>query len=67
MTPQQFREQQIKHNENLVEAYELLKKKPEAYSDDGTRLRELIEEIQSFEEWQRNFRAELIRWKHRAE
>jgi hypothetical protein len=67
VTKEQFQLKKLEHDNNLVEAYELLKKDPEGYSDDGIRLRELIDEIDSWETWLKNFRAELVRWKHRAE
>jgi hypothetical protein len=67
MTNEQFQAKKIQHDKNLVEAYGLLKKDPERYSDDGCRLYELLEEIQSWEEWNKNFRGQLVRWKHRAE
>lgn len=67
MTKEQFQAKKAQHDDNLVEAYALLKKDPERYSDDGCRLYELLEEIQSWEEWNKNFRGQLVRWKHRAE
>jgi hypothetical protein len=67
VTKEQFQLKKLEHDNNLVEAYELLKKDPEGYSEDGIRLRELIDEINSWEEWLKKFRAELVRWKHRAE
>lgn len=67
MTKEQFLAKKAEYESNMLEAYELLKKDPEGYSDEGCRLRELIEEMQSYEEWQKNFRRDLLRWKWRAE
>lgn len=67
MTFEEFKQRNEQHDKNVHEAYGLLQKDPEAYSEDGTRLRELIEEIHSYQEWRKDLNLQLILWKRRAE
>lgn len=67
MTPEDFQAKKRAYEDNLAKAHELLKKNPEGYSAEGYDLRKLMDEIEEYEEAQKNFRRELVRWKWRTE
>lgn len=67
MTEEQWQLEKRNYEDNLAKAHDLLKKNPEGYSDEGCDLRNLIDEINEYEEKVKNFRSQLIRWKYRTE
>lgn len=67
MTEEEFQLAKRKYEDNLAKAHEMLKKQPEGYSEDGYDLRTLMDEITEYEERMKNFRAQLVRWRHRTE
>lgn len=66
MTKEQFQKFQREYEDNLATAAALIDEDPEAYTDEGSKLLDVFEQIQEHEERVKNLKVRLHRWKWRA-